>query len=149
MTHCDNGFPKRNVKKNWHLFSILNLNWKLNGKWQWIFWQSMIHGQLSFGAFFFSTIWRFCVLILSPIGISFATPTKMVSMFLTIQFHPSTACLNCRAFIGLAFIFLNFLVFTLFDYLRAWAGNQIRVFVQYLASFSGRLIVRTLSFSFL
>jgi len=42
---------------------------------------------------FFSTIWRFCVLILSPIRISFATPTKMVSMFLTIQFHPSTACL--------------------------------------------------------
>ena len=42
---------------------------------------------------FFSTIWRFCVLILSPIRISFATPTKIVSMFLTIQFHPSTACL--------------------------------------------------------
>ena len=61
---------------------------------------------------FFSTIWRFCVLILSPLRISFATPTKIVSMFLTIQFHPSTACLIVVARLSVwRFYFLEFFGF--------------------------------------
>ena len=93
MTHCDNGFPKRNVKKNWLFFSIFNLNWKLNGindnEYSDKVWFMASYHLVPF----FPTIWRFCVLILSPIRISFAALTKMVSTFLTIQFHPSTACL--------------------------------------------------------
>ena len=45
----------------------------------------MIHGQLSFGAFF-KTIWRFCVLY-------WIHTNENGSMFL-ILFHPSTACLR-------------------------------------------------------